>query len=407
MPLLDKFLPKGLRIIKSIPSKCRLGFSRVLKGAINKVICTPDDMSCLSIANAIRSWGIPGGSLQLVREALAKPSPSWSNVDEEKLDLDEQNVKQCKRKICDGHYTVSIRVLSSFGIVPYNDATLKDLKAKLPLKFTPSLPHIPIDHHQLIASPAVVLDMIKSFHHGTSCGREVVNLFLDGKCPNMLGEYIASAPLTPLVKPRVIYSLVLGYQDEGTILHEVNRLIEDQGDYVGLSMLLADFKNVFNLVDHEAWYLNVDKTEGFLPKEDPRNKFAGVFSPNITRPLHGVKLVGGSASADFDFSSKLVIKRVAKSIDLMDAFAKINDPQCDVLLMRACAGISKLYFSMRQCSPQVFERAERSFDAALRSALEPIVTASGPRFGDWHWRLSTLPFAFGGLGVYSVGDVLN
>ncbi|GJW54575.1 putative reverse transcriptase domain-containing protein [Tanacetum coccineum] len=32
---------------------------------------------------------------------------------------------------------------------------------------------------------------------------------------------------------------------------------------------------------------------------------------------------------------------------------------------------------------------------------------SGPRFGDWQWRLSTLPFAFEGLGVYSTGDVLN
>nr|GEV41183.1 invertase inhibitor [Tanacetum cinerariifolium] len=28
-------------------------------------------------------------------------------------------------------------------------------------------------------------------------------------------------------------------------------------------------------------------------------------------------------------------------------------------------------------------------------------------FGYWQWRLATLPFAFGGLGVYSVGDVLN
>ncbi|GKF19138.1 hypothetical protein Tco_0067776 [Tanacetum coccineum] len=30
---------------------------------------------------------------------------------------------------------------------------------------------------------------------------QVVNLFLEGKCPTMLGEYIANAPLTLLVKP--------------------------------------------------------------------------------------------------------------------------------------------------------------------------------------------------------------
>ncbi|GKE60891.1 hypothetical protein Tco_1511258 [Tanacetum coccineum] len=44
---------------------------------------------------------------------------------------------------------------------------------------------------------------------------------------------------------------------------------------------------------------------------------------------------------------------------------------------------------------------------ALRSALEHIVTAFGLGFGDWQWRLATLPFAFWGLGIDSAGDVLN
>ncbi|GKE81558.1 hypothetical protein Tco_1551558, partial [Tanacetum coccineum] len=96
-----------------------------------------------------------------------------------------------------------------------------------------------------------------------------------------------------------------------------------------------------------------------------------------------------------------------KTIRLMDAIAKINEPQCELLLLRSCAGISRLYFTMRACLPHVFESAQRSFDVALRSSLECIVTASGPGFGDWQWRLVTLPFAFGGLGVYSAGDVLN
>ncbi|GKA02835.1 hypothetical protein Tco_0675616 [Tanacetum coccineum] len=91
----------------------------------------------------------------------------------------------------------------------------------------------------------------------------------------------------------------------------------------------------------------------------------------------------------------------------MDTVARINDPQCDLLLLRACAGISKLYFAMRTCSPWVFEMAQRSFDVAFRSALECIITTSRPGFGDWLWRLLTLLFAFGGLGVYSIGDVLN
>ncbi|GJR40673.1 putative reverse transcriptase domain-containing protein [Tanacetum coccineum] len=604
LTLLDHLLSKGLRTVKSIPPKCRLGFSRVLKGALDKVICTPDDISCWvsllvlpicllktfrprsnlecksaskrqhqeeCIASGIRSWGTPGGSLQLLRETLAEPTPLLSDIDisDGDHDLSKRNMKQCKRKICDGHYTAAVRVLSSSGVAPYNEATLDDLKTKHPFKSAPFLPHTPIDHHQLMASPGLVLDMIRSFPRGTSCGRDglraqhlmdcfsgaavaiseellasitqVVNLFLDGKCPKRLGEYIASAPLTPLVKPgggirpiavgtiwRRLVSKVcattighsldtylndlqfgVGVSGGGeAILHAVNRLIEDRNDDIGLSMLLVDFQNAFNLVDREimlqevrircpaishwvefcysnparlyygehtlwshqsvqqgdplgplhfslvlhplirkikdsfslslhAWYLddgtiigdtlvmgkvlelimkdgphrglhlNVNKMEVFWPREDPRSRLASVFPPTIAHPLHGVKLLGGLVSVDFGFSSELVLKRVAKSIELMDAAAKLNDPQCELLLLRACAGISKLYFSMRTCSPQVFERAQHSFDAALRSSLERIVTASGPGFGDWQWRLATLPFAFGGLGVYCAGDVLS
>ncbi|GJS01131.1 hypothetical protein Tco_0317639 [Tanacetum coccineum] len=72
--------------------------------------------------------------------------------------------------------------------------------------------------------------------------------------------------------------------------------------------------------------------------------------------MHGVKLLGGPASVDFDFCNELLMKRAAKTIVLMDS---------------------------------------------------RIVTASGPGFGDWQWRLSTIPFVFGGLGVYSTWDVLN
>nr|GFA15365.1 hypothetical protein [Tanacetum cinerariifolium] len=255
----------------------------------------------------------------------------------------------------------------------------------------------------------------------------------------MLGDYIASAPLTPLVKPgsgirpiamgtvwrhlvSKVNAVMIGHYLDGyldgiqfgvgwsgggdAIIHVVNRLIEGHGDDVGLSMLLVDFKNAFSLVYREplstylddgtivgdilvvgkvlelimkdgprcGLHINVDKTKGFWPKEDSRSRLKGVFLPNISRPLHVVKLLGGPASVDFDFSSEFVMKRVAKTIGLMDVVARINDPQCELLLLHAYTDIFKLYFSMRTC---------------------PL------RFGDWLWRLATLPFTFGGLGVYS------
>ncbi|GJS87973.1 hypothetical protein Tco_0770609 [Tanacetum coccineum] len=270
-----------------------------------------------------------------------------------------------------------------------------------------------------MAPPGVVLDMIKSFPRGTSCGRDglraqhlidylsgaavaisdeviasitqVVNLFLDGKCLKMLGEYIASALLTPLVKP-------------GGGIHPI------AVDIVW-RRLVSKIKDSFSLSLH-AWYLDDGIIIGDTlvvgkPNEDPRSRLMGVFPPIIARPLHGVKLLGGPVSVDFNFSGGLVLKRVAKSIELMDVVAKLNDPQCELLLLRACAGISKLYFAMRTCSPQVFERAQHSFDAALCSSLERIVTASGPGFGNWQWRLAILSFSYEGLGVYSAGDVLS
>ena len=75
-----------------------------------------------------------------------------------------------------------------------------------------------------------VLSRIHNFPKGTLCGRDrlraqhlvdmlggaasvsadsllcsiakIVNLVLEEKCPSVLGGYISSAPLTPLVKPR-------------------------------------------------------------------------------------------------------------------------------------------------------------------------------------------------------------
>ncbi|GKF49959.1 hypothetical protein Tco_0143210, partial [Tanacetum coccineum] len=114
------------------------------------------------------------------------------------------------------------------------------------------------------------------------------------------------------------------YLDDGTIVGDtlvvgkVLELIMEDGSHCGL-------------------HLNVDKTEVFWPKEDPRSRLVGVFPPNSAWLMHGVKLLGGSVSVNFGFNSELVMKRVAKTIVLMDAVAKINDPQCELLLLRACA----------------------------------------------------------------------
>nr|GEY13621.1 hypothetical protein [Tanacetum cinerariifolium] len=300
--------------------------------------------------------------------------------DEGDLELSEQNLKQCNRKICDGHYTTTVRVLSSSGVAPYNDVTLQELKAKHPFKSAPSLPDMPFYHHHLIASQDVVLDRIKSFPQGTSCGRDGLcaqHLMdcLSGAVVAISDELISSITHVPgggvgpiavgtvwrrlvsKVSATLISHSLDGYLDGiqfgigvsgggEAILHAVNRLVEDHGDDVGLSMLLVDFQNAFNLVDRKIVLRR-------------------------THPIATLKGLTGGPFWSFTF------------------FFSVASPD------------------MRTCPPRVFVSAQRSFNMALRSALERIVIASGPGFGDWQWRLATLPFAFGGLDVYSAGDVLN
>nr|GFA61171.1 putative reverse transcriptase domain-containing protein [Tanacetum cinerariifolium] len=98
--LFDSMFSKGLHNVKSIPSKCRLWFLHVLKGVLDK----------------------------LLKETLAESSYTVLDVDDDDLDLGKRNIKQCKRKICDGHYTAAAKVLSSSSVAPYSEVTLEDLK---------------------------------------------------------------------------------------------------------------------------------------------------------------------------------------------------------------------------------------------------------------------------------------
>ncbi|GKB65895.1 hypothetical protein Tco_0927307 [Tanacetum coccineum] len=254
-------------------------------------------------------------------------------------------------------------------------AVLHFLQTKRSFKSAPSLPHIPIDHHHLVASPDIVLDKINSFPRGTSCGRNVLcaqHLMdcLSGSDVAISDELVSLSPIDDyLDDPQFGVGVSRGGE---AILHVMNHLIEDPGDDVGRSMLLVDFRNAFNL----AWYLNdgtiiedtlvVGKVLELIMKDDPR---CGLHL-NVDK-------------AEFFFAkgrpekqacnSEVEMKRVAKTIVLFDAVAKINDPQCDFLLLRACTSILKLYFAMRTCPTCVHKSARRSFDVPLCCTLERIV----------------------------------
>lgn len=222
----------------------------------------------------------------------------------------KSNIQACKKKLSCGNYTAFTRILSSNGVASSNADTLHRLQLKHPHAPPPIIPDAHIEAASVSVDTKDVLTAIKSFPKGTSCGRDgiraqhlldalsgsaaavseellssitaVVNLWLSGKCPKVLGEYIASAPLIPLLKPdgglrplaigtiwrrlcskvavnsvrRAMTAYLGNYQfgvgvpcgGEG-IMHSANKLLEMKGTQTDLTMLLIDFQNAFNLVE--------------------------------------------------------------------------------------------------------------------------------------------------------------
>lgn len=134
-------------------------------------------------------------------------------------------------------------------------------------------------------------------------------------------------PLDPLLFALVLQSLVCKIRD---VFHVcLHAWYLDDGTIIGDTLVVG---KVLQLIMEEGprfgLHLNVEKTKVFWPIEDPRSRLVGVFPPNIARPLHDVKLLGGPASSNSVFSGELVMQRVTKTIELMDKVAKLDDPQC-------------------------------------------------------------------------------
>ncbi|GKB32178.1 hypothetical protein Tco_0871579 [Tanacetum coccineum] len=200
------------------------------------------------------------------------------------------------------------------------------------------------------------------------------------------------------------------------VLHGANRFLNKFHSDGSLAMLTVYFSNAFNLVDrttllHEvrtrcpsislwvdflygqsardccqllfhAWYLddgtiigdtkevakaidiiraegprlglelNIKKTEVFWPSCNRVKVKDGLFPRDIGRPTLGVKLLGGAVSRDAGFISSLAVKRASRA------------------------------------------EGDRGYCGLW-----------GSFFGDFQWRLASLPIRFGGLGLCSAEDV--
>ncbi|XP_038698724.1 uncharacterized protein LOC119996235 [Tripterygium wilfordii] len=344
--LLDVVFRIGIPTVKSIPLLCRLPFADALRGALNLIISSPSNvenwvkllllpvtvlyrfspvssqehsarkrnsLQQLMILRALEVWnsGTVGIQQLLARVLEHEPlSPLSTSTD--------INVQRAKCKVKDGQYAVAIRMLSSCGVASSSAATWQGLVEKHPQCECPTPSTFGNSAAPFEASMGAIEEAIKSFPKGTACGRDglraqhlidamrgaaaaikddllhsialVVNLWLAGRCPTELGPYVASAPLTPLLKSDggirpiavgtiwhrlvskltvkgVIKDMVHYLRDhqfgvgipEGAeaVIHAVNRIVQAEKDNTKLTMSLVDFSNAFNLVDRGVMFREV------------------------------------------------------------------------------------------------------------------------------------------------------
>ncbi|GJZ19199.1 putative reverse transcriptase domain-containing protein, partial [Tanacetum coccineum] len=310
--LLDRVFSLPITTVKSIPHSFRMAFSHALAAALGKVAATPT-----SIEAWVKLLLLPCCTLRVFRPSNRQESGNMkvvSGKDDRVSGSDSStvgtNVKQCLRKVSDGHFTAVVKVLCSSGVAPFGTDTLTALLAKHPILPPPVMPGSLPSEPPLVVDVDSVLGCIQSFPKGTSCGRDglraqhildalcgegsaivvgllkaisvVVNLLLEGRCPKVLAEFVASAPLTPLLKPdngirpivvgaiwrrlaskvamrgvRKEMSKYLGDFQFGVgvpsgaeaVLHGANRFLNKFHSDGSLAMLTVDFSNAFNLVD--------------------------------------------------------------------------------------------------------------------------------------------------------------
>ncbi|GKC85229.1 putative reverse transcriptase domain-containing protein [Tanacetum coccineum] len=248
-----------------------------------------------------------GNRKSLQQSSILKSLATWGKDD---------SITTLVKSILDGSGSVSlgqcgvVKVLSSSSVASYCDDTIKALEAKHPYKPPPSMPSKTFSEPPLVAKIHNVFGCIKLFPKGTSCGRDglraqhildalcgkgsatatdllkaitsVVILWLAGRCPPILAEFVASIPLTHLLKldneirpiavgniwrwlvskvamkgvgkemSKYLSDFQFGVEVLGgveAVLHSVNRLLSGYHNDGSLAMLTVDFSKAFNLVD--------------------------------------------------------------------------------------------------------------------------------------------------------------
>jgi hypothetical protein len=113
---------------------------------------------------------------------------------------------------------------------------------------------------------------------------------------------------------------------------------------------------------------------------------------------------GGSVplSASRAFLSAFVGAKTIGIGRIMCRLAVLEDPQVELLLLRACMCLCRMVHVLRCSPPHAVAEGIAVFDDALHPSLRRIVVAGGPGFGSLQAEIAALPLSAGGLGIVRV-----
>ncbi|GJT77030.1 hypothetical protein Tco_1043755 [Tanacetum coccineum] len=191
------------------------------------------------------------------------------------------------------------------------------------------MPSITFSEPSLVAEIDSVFSCIKSFPKGTSYGIDGLRAqhILDALC----GE--GSATATDLLKVTHMYSLPWGVQQGDPLATSSFFLILHRFIHKSKGQLQASNLTVLDLdVGIVTWR--------FREVVRVLRHYKGGIGPG----QEAVMLLGGVVSRDADFISGLAMRRATNAVDLISLLPQLHDPQSELLLLRSCMGIAKLFF---------------------------------------------------------------
>nr|GEU96467.1 putative ribonuclease H-like domain-containing protein [Tanacetum cinerariifolium] len=362
-----------------IPHGCRLTFSQALKTVLCKVVTQLDfvdawvrlllfprctlqvyrpknrqerrsrnrkSLQQSSIVKSLAMWRKDDGITMLVKSilygfALGSFGQGGGDFLEEGA-TGNTDIKQCLCKVVDGHSLAAVKVLSSSGVAPYCDDTINALEAKNLNK----PPHPCLALHFLSLSLAWhILDALCGDGSATDIDllkviTLVVNLWLAGRCPPILAEFVAMKGMGKEMS-KYLSDFNLGSESGGgeAILHIVNRLLSEYRNDGSLAMLTMDFSNAFNLVDGSTLLYEVrvkcpfiSLWVDFLYEQASRLNIGDTHICSATEVQQAWYLDNGTAIRDSEEVSKVldIIKESGLAVSLIRTSSPLKpNKHCD------------------------------------------------------------------------------